>query len=211
MSIRAVPEPKLAMTAGAYTVSSRAPNWVRRAGVATTTSEPSGCGAVPSISSRPAGTPLACRAAHIAGSHATIALGATCRATHPAGGSRAAVAAFIEAAFIEAAFIEAAFIEAAAGEAGLAWRDNAAGDAAPRPMKAPAAAAATTTASTPASASRRRPEVAGLRTGCRSSHSRTVVAITAATMARAAAQRLPPGYRAPPCRPETPPPGRIRP
>ena len=86
MSIRAAPEPKLAMTTGAYTLASRAPNWLRRAGVATTRSDPSGSDAeVPSTSSLPAATPLACSAAHMAGSQATIALGLTCPAIHRGG------------------------------------------------------------------------------------------------------------------------------
>src|ERR1700733_2121565 len=83
MSIRAGPEPKLAITTGAYTLASRAPNWLRRAGVATTRSDPSGSDAVgPSTSSLPAATPLACSAAHMAGSQATIALALTCPAIH---------------------------------------------------------------------------------------------------------------------------------
>ena len=97
MSIRAAPEPKLAMTTGAYTLASRAPNWLRRAGVATTRSDPSGSDAdVPSASSLPAATPLACSAAHMAGSQATIALGLTCPAIHCAALALAAVAACSE-------------------------------------------------------------------------------------------------------------------
>ena len=84
-SIRAAPEPKLAITAGAYTLASRAPNWPRKAGVATTMSEPSGsAAAVPSTSSLAAATPLACSAAHIAGSHATIVPGPAWVAIHTA-------------------------------------------------------------------------------------------------------------------------------
>src|SRR5271154_2980474 len=97
MSIRAAPEPKLAMTRGAYTPASRAPNWLRRAGVATTRSDPSGSDAEgPRTGSLPAATPLACSAAHIAGSQATIALGLTCPATHPAAEVLAVVAACSE-------------------------------------------------------------------------------------------------------------------
>src|SRR5580692_12271746 len=94
MSIRAGPEPKLAMTTGAYTLASRAPNWLRRAGVATTRSDPSGSDAeVPSTSSLPAATPLACSAAHMAGSQATTALVLTCPAIHRAAVVLAAAAA----------------------------------------------------------------------------------------------------------------------
>src|ERR1700678_899405 len=98
MSIRAAPEPKLAMTTGAYTLASRAPNWLLRAGVATTRSDPSGSPAdVASTSSRPALTPLACSAAHMAGSQATIASGLTCVAIQSAAEVLAAVAACSEA------------------------------------------------------------------------------------------------------------------
>ena len=50
----------------------------------------------PSTSSLPAATPLACSAAHIAGSQATIALGLTCPAIHRAAVVLAAVAACSE-------------------------------------------------------------------------------------------------------------------
>src|ERR1700722_16281337 len=97
MSILAAPEPKLAMTTGAYTLARRAPNWLRRAGVATTRSDPSGSDADgPSASSLPAATPLACSAAHIAGSQATIALGLTCPPIHRAAAVLAAAAACSE-------------------------------------------------------------------------------------------------------------------
>ena len=92
------------MTTGAYTLASRAPNWLRRAGVATTRSDPSGSPAdVPSTSSLPAATPLACSAAHMAGSQATIALGLTCAAIHRAAAVLAAVAACSEAGICEPA------------------------------------------------------------------------------------------------------------
>src|ERR1700722_10072124 len=104
MSMRAAPEPKLAMTIGAYTPARRAPNWLRRAGVATTRLDPSGSDAdVPSTSSLPAATPLACSAAHIAGSQATIALGLICPAIHPAAVVLAAVAACSEPEIWESA------------------------------------------------------------------------------------------------------------
>src|ERR1700679_4283823 len=118
MSIRAAPEPKLAITTGAYTLASRAPNWLRRAGVATTRSDPRGSDAdVPSTSSLLAATPLACSAAHIAGSQATIALGLTCPAIHREAVVLAAVAARSETEICEPA--EAAWACGRAGEAAV--------------------------------------------------------------------------------------------
>src|ERR1700691_6261866 len=128
MSIRPAPEPKLAMTTGAYTLSSRAPNWLRRAGVATTRSDPSGSPAdVPRTSSRPASTPLACSAAHMAGSQATIASGLTCAAIHRAAEVLVAVAACSEDGIDEPEF---------------AWLDDADGDAVKVVVEVPMAMAA---------------------------------------------------------------------
>src|SRR5262249_42501559 len=68
-------------------------NWLRTAGVAATTSDPSGSGAdVPSTSSLPAGSPFACSARHIPGAQETIALPATCPAIQAAAWARGAVA-----------------------------------------------------------------------------------------------------------------------
>src|SRR6266516_3886358 len=93
-SIREAPEPKAARVTGAYTPGRRAPNWLRTAGVATTRSDPSGSPrAGDSTSSRPAGTPCACRAAHMAGSQATMASAPAWRATQAAACCRAAAAA----------------------------------------------------------------------------------------------------------------------
>src|ERR1700733_2442782 len=73
------------MTDGAYTLSRRLPNWLLTTGVTTTTWAPSGLVvAFRRISRFAAGTPRASSAEHISGSHATIALRATCCATHAA-------------------------------------------------------------------------------------------------------------------------------
>ncbi len=164
MSIRAVPEPKLAMTTGAYTLASRAPNWLRRAGVATTRSDPSGSDAdVPSASNLPAPTPLPCSAAHMAGSQATIALGLTCPAIHCAALDLAAVAACSETEI--GGLAELARAGAAAGEAVV-------------PTTTAATAAETASTAQPTRASRRQPVTLRPATGCRPTHSRTVVAMT---------------------------------
>src|SRR5580692_6669549 len=163
MSIRAAPVPKLAITAGAYTLASRAPNMLRRAGVATTRSDPSGSDAdVPSTSSLPAATPLACSAAHIAGSQATIALGLTCPAIHPAAVVLAAVAACSETEICEPAAL-------ACGRAG---------EAAVVPTTTTATAAETASTAQATSASSRQPAIFRPATGCLPTHKRMVVAMT---------------------------------
>jgi hypothetical protein len=84
-SIRSSPEPKLAITSGAYTLARRPPNWLRTAAVAITTSEPSGSVAADRSTSRfPAVTPWASSAEHMAGSQATIAPPLTWLATQAA-------------------------------------------------------------------------------------------------------------------------------
>src|SRR5580704_18859229 len=93
MSIRWAPEPKLARTSGAYTVARRGPNWLRRAGVATITSTPSGSGADGcTIDSLLAETLAASRAWHISGSQPISTLGSTCCAIQSAAWPRFAVA-----------------------------------------------------------------------------------------------------------------------
>ena len=179
MSIRAAPEPKLAMTTGAYTLASRAPNWLRRAGVATTRSDPSGSLAdVPSTSSRPAPTPLACSAAHMAGSQATIASGLTCAAIHRAAEVLVAVAACSEAEICEPEF---------------AWLDGRADDVVvvELPMASAAMAAETASTAQATSASSRQPVTFRPATGCRCSHSRTVVAMTVGHEGSGAGRRTP--------------------
>src|SRR5919204_1921706 len=85
MSIRCVPDLKLAITAGAYTLLKRLPNLLRNAAVATTTSEPSGsCTDGRSTNRSAAGKPCPCRTGHIAGSHDTMASQLTCAATQAA-------------------------------------------------------------------------------------------------------------------------------
>src|SRR6202167_6307437 len=153
MSIRPAPEPKLAMTTGAYTLSSRAPNWLRRAGVATTRSDPSGSPAdVPRTSSRPASTPLACSAAHMAGSQATIASGLTCAAIHRAAEVLVAVAACSEAEICAL---------------GFTWLDDRADDVVvvELQMATPAMAAETASTEQATSASSRQPVTLSPATG----------------------------------------------
>src|ERR1019366_6290399 len=82
---RAAPEPNPAITDGAYSLSRRLPNWLLTAGVATTTSARSGSAtAGPSASRLAAGIPRDCKAEHMRGSHATIALRLTRCETQPA-------------------------------------------------------------------------------------------------------------------------------
>src|ERR1700728_1622750 len=164
MSIRAGPEPKLAMTTGAYTPASRAPNWLRRAGVATTRSDPSGSDAdVASTSSLPAATPLACSAAHMAGSQATIALGLTCPAIHCAAVGRVIVAACSETEL---------------GGLAVLARLDAAGLAAGVRRATAVTAAETPITAQQRKASRCQPVTLRPDTGCRLTHNRTVVAMT---------------------------------
>src|ERR1700722_8768959 len=152
------------MTSGAYTLASRAPNWLRRAGVATTRSDPSGSDAdVPSASSLPAPTPPACSAAHMAGSQATIALGLTWPAIHRAALARAAVAASSETEI--GPLPELTRAGGAAGEAVV-------------PTTTAVTAAETASTAHPTSASRRQPVTLRAATGCRPTHSRIVVAMT---------------------------------
>src|SRR5271165_4592943 len=93
MSIRWTPEPKLARTSGAYTVARRGPNWLRRAGVATITSTPSGSGADGcTTDSLLAETLAASSAWHISGSQPMSTLGRTCCAIQAAAWSRSAAA-----------------------------------------------------------------------------------------------------------------------
>ena len=98
MAVCALPVPKLASTAGAYTLASRAPNWLRTAAVDTIRSLPSGAELpAPRARSRAAGSPCACSAAHICGSQDTIAPVDTCAAIHRAAAVRAAAAAAMAA------------------------------------------------------------------------------------------------------------------
>src|SRR6516225_6087866 len=93
MSIRWAPEPKLARTSGAYTVASRGPNWLCRAGVATITSTPNGSGADGcTTDSLLAETPAACSAWHISGSQPMSTLGRICCAIQAAAWLRLAAA-----------------------------------------------------------------------------------------------------------------------
>jgi hypothetical protein len=206
MSIRAAPEPKLAITTGAYTLASRAPNWLRRAGVATTRSDPSGSDAdVPSISSLPAATPLACSAAHIAGSQATIALGLTCPAIHPAAVVLAAVAACSEPEIREPAEL--------AELAELAWLDGREDEDAVVPTTTAATAAETASTAQATSASNRQPVIFQRATGCLETHNLTVVAMT---LGHDGSGRCTPACGHVPLsaiepRPPTLPPGRMRP
>ena len=85
--MRAVPEPKLAMSVGAYTELRRLPNCWRTAAVATMTSECSGVAVVGSSSSRWL-TWCALSSRHMAGSQATTADRLTWPATHAAACSR---------------------------------------------------------------------------------------------------------------------------
>src|ERR1700722_6903192 len=167
MSILAAPEPKLAMATGAYTLASRAPTWLRRAGVATTRSDPSrALTDVPSTSSRPASTPLACSAAHMAGSQATIAFGLTCAAIHRAAEVLAVVAACSEAEICEPEF---------------AWLDVRGNDVVvvvERPIATAAMAAEIASTTQATRASSRQPVTFRPATGWRPSHNRTVVAMT---------------------------------
>src|SRR6266568_1027810 len=79
MSILAVPEPKLAIMAGAYTEASRLPYWARMGAVATTRAEPSGSFDVgPSVNRFADGKPALTRSAHTWGSHDTTAARLTC-------------------------------------------------------------------------------------------------------------------------------------
>src|SRR5260370_41998645 len=93
MSTRWPPAPKLARASGAYTVARRGPNWLRRAGVATITSTPSGSGADGcTIDSLLAETLAASRAWHISGSQPISTLGRICCAIQSAAWLRFAVA-----------------------------------------------------------------------------------------------------------------------
>ena len=153
------------MITGAYTLASREPNWLRRAGVATTRSDPSGSDAdVPSTSSLPAATPLACSAAHIAGSQATIALGLTCPAIHCAASDRVAVAACSETGI--------------GALAEMVRPGCASGDAVVLPTTTAASAAETASTTQATSASSRHPVTLRAATGCLTTQSRTVVAMT---------------------------------
>src|SRR3984893_13459277 len=93
MSIRWAPAPKLARTRGAYTVARRGPNWLRRAGVATITSTPSGSGADGCTTDNLlADTPVGDSAWHISGSQPISTLGSSCCATQSAAWLRSAAA-----------------------------------------------------------------------------------------------------------------------
>ena len=136
------------MTTGAYTLARRPPNWLRTAGVASTRSEPSGSPDDGRNTRRFAGgMRCACRAAHIAGSHATIAPALACRATQAAAWPRTAAD---RAASVPAAPAGAPWAAVAGPGAGFENASVAAAD--------PAAAAATATvrAAAPNRTSRRR-------------------------------------------------------
>src|SRR6516225_3456747 len=130
MSIRWAPAPKLAKTSGAYTVASRGPNWLRRAGVATITSTPSGSGADGcTTDSLLAETLAACSAWHISGSQPMSTLGRICCAIQVAAWFRLAVATCNAAGVFWAGLAALAALAAPTALAGcdeaalLAWWD----------------------------------------------------------------------------------------
>src|SRR6201996_9751291 len=100
MSILLAPVPKLAISSGAYSLTSRLPNWLRMVEVAATTSAPSGSGVVgcTAISRDPA-TPSACNVEHMSGSQAITSLAVTCWVIQVAARLRAAWAADREPPF----------------------------------------------------------------------------------------------------------------
>src|ERR1700761_1136382 len=93
MSTRLAPVPKLAMSSGAYSLTSLLPNWLRMDEVAATTSAPSGSVDVGCmLIRRDAATPSAWRLEHMSGSQAIRALDVPCCALQLAALPRAAAA-----------------------------------------------------------------------------------------------------------------------
>src|ERR1700735_237869 len=93
-STRLAPVPKLAISSGAYSLTSWLPNWLRTEAVATTTSAPSGSVAVGwLLISRDAATPSDSRVEQVSGSQEMRTLAVTCWATQVAAWARVASAA----------------------------------------------------------------------------------------------------------------------